>query len=72
MRTAAGTHHTTINLSGGTFHTVDMGPNTGGLLGTNSILPDGADWGWASSLPATLATSPGPGVVTFAPEDGAT
>ncbi|PWU15199.1 MAG: hypothetical protein C5B50_15775, partial [Verrucomicrobia bacterium] len=63
-----GTHNTTINLSGGTFHTVDMGPNTGGTQGTNSILTDGADWGWASTLPATLTASPGPGVVTFAPE----
>jgi len=64
----AGTHNTAINLSGGTFHTVNMGSNTGGTLGTNSILSGGADWGWASTLPATLATSPGPGVVTFAPE----
>ena len=63
-----GTHHTAITLSGGTFHTVNMGPNTGGTLGTNSVLTGGADWAWASTLPATLATSPGPGIVTFAPE----
>ncbi len=64
----AGTHHTTITLSGGTFHTVNLGPNTGGTDGTNSILPGGTDWTWASTLPATLAASPGPGTVTFAPE----
>ena len=63
-----GTHHTAIILSGGTFHTVNLGPNTGGTQGTNSVLMGGAGWGWASSLPATLATSPGPGTVTFAPE----
>ena len=63
-----GTHHTTITLSGGTFHTVNMGPNTGGTLGTNSILPGGADWAWATTLPGTLATSPGSGIVTFAPD----
>ena len=61
-------HHTTITLSGGTFHTVNMGPNTGGTLATNSILSGGTDWSWGSTLPATLATSPGPGVVTFAPD----
>ena len=63
-----GTHHTAITLSGGTFHTLNLGPNTGGTQGTNSVLPDGADWAWAGTLPATLATSPGPGTVTFAPE----
>ena len=63
-----GTHNTAITLSGGTFHTVNLGPNTGGTLGTNSILAGGTDWAWASTLPATLATSPGPGTVTFAPE----
>jgi len=63
-----GTHHTTITLSGGTFHTVNMGANTGGTLGTNSIVAGGADWTWVSTLPATLANSPGPGTVTFAPE----
>lgn len=68
----AGTHHTTISLSGGTFHTVNLGPNTGGTLGTNSILSGGANWSWASTLPATLATSPGPGLVTFSPQTGNT
>ena len=63
-----GTHNTAITLSGGTFHTVNMGANTGGTQGTNSVLTGGADWGWAATLPATLATSPGPGTVTFAPE----
>ena len=63
-----GTHNTAITLSGGTFHTVNMGANTGGTLGTNSIVPGGADWAWASTLPATLDTGPGPGTVTFAPE----
>ena len=64
----AGTHNTAITLSGGTFHTVNLGANTGGTLGTNSILPGGASWSWAATLPATLATSPGPGTVTFASE----
>ena len=67
-----GTHNTSINLSGGTFHTVDLMYNAGGTLGTNSVAPDGADWSWVSTLPATLTTSPGPGTVTFAPEDGHT
>jgi autotransporter-associated beta strand protein len=63
-----GTHNTAITLSGGTFHTVNLGPNTGGTQGTNSVLTGGTNWAWASTLPATLATSPGPGTVTFAPE----
>jgi autotransporter-associated beta strand protein len=63
-----GTHNTTIALSGGTFHTLNLGPNTGGTQGTNSVLTGGTNWAWASTLPATLATSPGPGIVTFAPE----
>ena len=42
------------------------------MQGTNSIVPGGADWAWVSSLPAALTTSPGPGLVTFAPEAGHT
>jgi beta-galactosidase len=66
----AGNHHTSITLSGGTFHSVNLGSNSGGTQGTNSILPGGTSWVWASTLPVTLATSPGPGIVTFAPEVG--
>ncbi len=64
----SGTHHTSITLSGGNFHTANLGANTGGTQGTNSIVPGGADWGWAATLPATLATSPGSGVINFMPE----
>jgi autotransporter-associated beta strand protein len=67
-----GTHNTFINLSGGTFHTLNLGPNTGGTQGTNSILTGGTNWSWVSTLPASLASSPGPGIVTFAPEAGCT
>lgn len=69
---AGGTHHTALTLSGGTFHTVNLGPNTGGTQGTNSIVPGGTSWSWASTLPATLATGPGSGTVTFAPETACT
>ncbi len=63
-----GTHNTAITLSGGTFHTLNLAPNTGGTQGTNSVLTEGTNWAWAATLPATLASSPGPGIVTFAPE----
>jgi autotransporter-associated beta strand protein len=66
----AGTHNTSIALSGGTFHTLNLGANTGGTQGTNSVLSGGTNWAWSGSLPATLATSPGSGTVTFAPETG--
>lgn len=64
----AGTHNITINVSGGTFHTVDLGPNTGGTQGLASVGIDGTNWSWSSALPANLTTSPGSGIVTFAPE----
>ena len=64
----AGTHNISINLSGGTFHTVDLGPNTGGTQGTNSVATDGTNWSWSAALPANLNTTPGPGIVTFAPD----
>jgi len=54
-----GTHHTTITLSGGTFHTVNLGANTGGTQGTNSILTGGTDWTWSSTLPARTAPRSG-------------
>jgi autotransporter-associated beta strand protein len=66
----AGTHNIAINLSGGTFHSVNLGPNTGGTQGLSSVGPDGTNWTWAATLPATLNTSPGPGVVTFASSAG--
>jgi autotransporter-associated beta strand protein len=59
-----------INISGGTFHTVNLGPNTTGKDGLSSVLSGGTNWTWASAnMPAiSLNTSPGSGVVTFAPE----
>jgi autotransporter-associated beta strand protein len=73
---ATGTHINTINLSGGTFHTLNLGPNTTGTpgitLGTNSVATGGTNWAWSAPLTASLNTSPGPGVVTFAPDTGRT
>lgn len=69
-----------VNISGGTFHTVDMlGLGNGGGAGsTNSdILTDGTNWAWASTPSVNLTNSSfsvngvtGPGYVTFAPEPG--
>ncbi|WP_160164445.1 beta strand repeat-containing protein [Pedosphaera parvula] len=67
---AGGTHNIAINLSGGTFRSVNLGPNTGGTQGLASVGPGGTNWAWASTLPASLNTSPGPGTVTFAPSAG--
>lgn len=67
-----GTHNITVNLSGGTFHTVDLGPNTGGTQGLASVGTDGTNWTWASAIPANLTTTPGPGTVTFAPDTNRT
>ncbi len=65
------------NISGGTFHTVDM-LQSGGKGGANgaitNILADGTNWIW--SFPAvnltnssfTVNSQTGPGNVTFAPE----
>jgi autotransporter-associated beta strand protein len=61
-----GTKTVTISLSGGTFHTVDLGANTGGTQGLSSVLTDGANWTWSSDahLAATLTS----GTTTFAPD----
>lgn len=68
----AGTHNVSVTLSGGTFHTVDLGPNTGGTNGLASVGTDGTNWIWTNAVPATLATTPGSGTVTFAPETNRT
>lgn len=65
-----------INISGGTFHTVDMVPLTTSTIGsTNTVLSDGTNWAWGANLPVTLMDNTfqvngqtGPGYVTFAPE----
>jgi autotransporter-associated beta strand protein len=67
-----GTHNRTINLSGGTFHTLNLGPNPFGTNGLSAIQPGGTNWAWGQALTANLNTTPGPGVVTFAPEAGRT
>jgi autotransporter-associated beta strand protein len=63
-----------INISGGTFHTVNLGPNTTGKDGLSSVLSGGTNWTWASANMPTISlnTSPGSGVVTFAPETSRT
>ncbi|HTV39091.1 MAG TPA: hypothetical protein VMF08_00840 [Candidatus Sulfotelmatobacter sp.] len=65
----------TVNISGGTFHTADIlfsggGPGVNGS--TNNVLSDGTNWVWQPNPWVNLTTSPGPGVVTFAPEAGRT
>lgn len=70
-----------VNISGGTFHTVDMlGVGGGGVAGNTNvdILGDGTNWTWQSP-PVNLTNSSffvngtnGPGYVTFAPEAGRT
>jgi fibronectin-binding autotransporter adhesin len=59
-----------INLSGGTFRTVDLLPNANGLGGLGTVLTDGTNWTWsAANMPTVnLTNSPGSGSVTFAPE----
>ena len=64
----AGTHNVAVTLSGGTFHTVNLGPNPGGTNGLASVGADGTNWSWPSTISANLATSPGSGTVTFAPD----
>jgi autotransporter-associated beta strand protein len=72
---------TSINVSGGTFHTVNMiGLGNGGVSGSTNadILPGGTNWAWASpSVNLTNSSfsvngQSGPGYVTFAPESGCT
>ena len=70
-----------VNISGGTFHTVDMltvtnyGTIIGSVGNTNNVLSDGTNWTWAANPPVNLQGSSfavggvaGPGYVTFAPE----
>jgi autotransporter-associated beta strand protein len=59
-----------INISGGIFRTVNLGPNTTGQDGLASVLSGGTNWTWSSANMPTinLSTSPGSGIVTFAPE----
>ena len=67
-----GTHTISILLSGGTFHGVNLGPNTGGTQLTNSVGSGGTNWTWVTNFPATLNTSPGPGTVNFQADAGKT
>ncbi|HEX3358194.1 MAG TPA: autotransporter-associated beta strand repeat-containing protein, partial [Tepidisphaeraceae bacterium] len=59
-----------INISGGTFRTVNLLPNANGQGGLSTVSTGGTNWTWsATGLPiVNLTNSPGPGVVTFAPE----
>src|SRR5436190_9646347 len=65
-----------ITVSGGTFGTVFMDPNTSGQTGLSSVHVGGpgTNWTWTSAnMPAVnLTTSPGSGTVTFAPDAGKT
>jgi autotransporter-associated beta strand protein len=59
-----------INISGGTFRTVNLLPNSNGQGGLSTVSTGGTNWTWnATGLPVVnLTNSPGAGVVTFAPE----
>ena len=80
--TSSGSSDQSVNISGGTFHTVDMiGVGNGGVAGDTNvdILSDGTNWVWASTPSVNLTNSSflvngtsGPGYVTFAPELGRT
>ncbi|HEV2331178.1 MAG TPA: autotransporter-associated beta strand repeat-containing protein [Verrucomicrobiae bacterium] len=76
---SSGTFTPFVNISGGTFHTVDMYPTGSGVLAnsgsTTNVLSDGTNWTWVAAVPANLTNSSfqvngvsGPGYVTFAPE----
>jgi autotransporter-associated beta strand protein len=81
---AGGAHTVQVNISGGTFHTVDLVEQTNTDVtqagNTNTaILADGTNWTWGANMPVNLANSSfsviepsgtyyGPGYVTFAPE----
>lgn len=76
---SGGTFTPFVNISGGTFHTVDMYPTGSGVLANSgsvtNVLFDGTNWTWVAALPANLTNSSftangvsGPGYVTFAPE----
>jgi beta-galactosidase len=79
--TTSGSEYTSVNISGGTSHTVDMlGVGDGGVAGSTNVdlLADGTNWTWAA--PSVNLTNSsfsvngvsGPGYVTFAPESGRT
>ncbi|MGH8023862.1 MAG: glycoside hydrolase family 2 TIM barrel-domain containing protein, partial [Limisphaerales bacterium] len=79
--TTSGSENPSINISGGTFHTVDMlGVGDGGVAGSTNddLLGDGTNWIWTA--PSVNLTNDsffvngvsGPGSVTFAPEPGRT
>ena len=79
--TTSSSEVTSVNISGGTFHTVDMlGVGDGGVAGSTNadLLNDGTNWTW--SAPSVNLTNSlfsvngvsGPGYVTFAPEPGRT
>lgn len=65
-----------VNISGGTFHTVDMLATVPSFPGDlSSILSDGTDWTWTDTMVILMPSIPGlggVGYVTFAPEAGHT
>jgi autotransporter-associated beta strand protein len=67
---------TSVNISGGTFHTVDMIPAAPALPGDiSSVLSDGTNWAWSGevvNLTNALPGMGGVGFVTFAPESSRT
>ncbi|HEX3628434.1 MAG TPA: glycoside hydrolase family 2 TIM barrel-domain containing protein [Verrucomicrobiae bacterium] len=77
--TTSGSESPSVNISGGTFHTVHMlGVGGGGAAGSTNVdlLSDGTNWEWTA--PSVNLTNnsflvngvSGPGYVTFAPEPG--
>lgn len=80
--TTSSDERNSVNISGGTFHTVDMlGVGVaGGVAGSTNadLLADGTNWTWTD--PSVNLTNSsflvngvsGPGYVTFAPEPGRT
>ena len=65
-----------VNISGGTFRTVDMVAQAPTFPGDiSSVLSDGANWTWSGqsvNLTNTIGGLGGVGYVTFAPEPGRT
>ncbi|HEV2327516.1 MAG TPA: glycoside hydrolase family 2 TIM barrel-domain containing protein [Verrucomicrobiae bacterium] len=79
--TTSSSEKTSVNISGGTFHTLDMiGVGNGGVAGSTNadLLADGTNWTWtAPSVNLTNSSFlvngvSGPGYVAFAPEPGRT
>ncbi|HEV2454450.1 MAG TPA: autotransporter-associated beta strand repeat-containing protein, partial [Verrucomicrobiae bacterium] len=77
--TTSSSENSSVNISGGTFHTVDMlGVGNGGVAGSTNadLLGDGTNWSWtAPSVNLTNSSFlvngvSGPGYVIFAPEPG--